>query len=73
MKLSKQAVLKSIGEKIKIARRKQEISQEKLAEFIGIHRTYMGRIERGISNPPIYTIYRVIKALKTKSSEILPF
>lgn len=68
--LSKQKYLESFGEKIKEARKKANISQEDLADSAGIHRTYMGRIERGESNPPIYTVYKIFNALKIKQIEI---
>lgn len=68
--LSKQKYLESFGEKIKVARKKANISQEDLADSAGIHRTYMGRIERGESNPPIYTVYKICNALKIKQLEI---
>mgnify|MGYP001558684479 CR=1 FL=1 len=73
MVTSKQKYLKKVGEQIIKARKKLGISQEELADLSKIHRTYMGRIERGESNPPIYTIYKIAKALKMKSSYILTF
>ena len=68
--LSKQKFLENLGEKIKQARKGENISQEDLADLAGIHRTYMGRIERGESNPPIFTIYKIFNALKIKQLEI---
>lgn len=68
MKVSKQEkdrFLKKFGKQIQKARQAAKISQEELADLVGINRTYMGRIERGVSNPPIYTIYKIEKALKT--------
>ena len=53
-----------LGRRIKRLRKELRISQEKLAERANIHRTYMGRIERGESNPPVYTVYKIAKALK---------
>ncbi|MFZ5366504.1 MAG: helix-turn-helix domain-containing protein [Patescibacteria group bacterium] len=73
MVLSKQNFLKRFGKRIKQLRKKGKISQEGLAFSAGVHRTYMGRIERGESNPPIYTVYKIAKALKIKSSELSPF
>jgi len=39
----------------------------------GIGSSYYGRIERGQVNPSLEKLYRIIKALKVKVSEILPF
>ena len=47
-----------------------KITQEVLADMAGIHRTYMGRIERGESNPPVFTVYKIIKALRLSGSEL---
>jgi transcriptional regulator with XRE-family HTH domain len=73
MVLSKQNFLKRFGKRIKQARKKTGLSQEKLAHSAGIHRTYMGRIERGESNPPIYSVYKIARALKTKVFDFLSF
>lgn len=62
-----------VGKKIQRSRKKIKISQEELAEKVGIHRNHMGRIERGETNPPLYTLYKIIKTLKIKSSDVLPF
>ncbi|MBU4348184.1 helix-turn-helix domain-containing protein [Patescibacteria group bacterium] len=68
MKVSKQEkdrFLKKFGKQIKKARQEADISQEELADLVGINRTYMSRIERGISNPPIYTIHKIQLAIKS--------
>jgi len=62
-----------IGRKIKKARQKVEMTQADVAEKAGIHVNYFARIERGEENPSIEIIEKIAKALKVKSSEILPF
>lgn len=52
-----------LGKRIKKIRKEKGVSQEELADKAKIHRTYMGKIERGESNPPIYTTYKIAKAL----------
>ncbi|OGK09303.1 hypothetical protein A2767_03650 [Candidatus Roizmanbacteria bacterium RIFCSPHIGHO2_01_FULL_35_10] len=71
MKLSKEVFLKKFGQRVKFLRRQTGLSQEQFADKVGIHRTYMGRIEQGKSNTPIFTIYRIVKACGLKSSEFL--
>lgn len=63
----------SFGKKVQKMRKRMGISQEKLAELISVHRNHMGRIERGETNPPLYKVYKITKAIKTKSSELLSF
>lgn len=59
-----------LGKRIRRLRNKSDLSQEKLAEKAGIHRTYMGKIERGESNPPIHTVSKIAKALKVSLSDL---
>ncbi len=51
----------------------QKRDQVEVAEEAGIDTSYYARIERGEANPSLEVIYAIIKALHTKSSEILPF
>lgn len=39
------------------------LSQEELAERAGVHRTYVGMLERGEKNVTIYNIERIANAL----------
>lgn len=59
-----------LGKRIRRLRKRSNMSQEVLAEKAGIHRTYMGKIERGESNPPIQTINKIAKALKIPMSDL---
>jgi len=65
--------LKQFGEKLQKIRKDQEISQDKLAEIVGVHRTYLSLVEKGERNPSLRTIYRLVKALKISAAELLPF
>lgn len=40
-----------------------KLSQEALAEAAGVHRTYVGMLERGEKNVTIYNIERIAAAL----------
>jgi len=63
--------LNNFGIILQNERKKNGLSQEKLAEFAGLHRTYISDIERGIRNPTITTIFTLCKALNTTPSELL--
>jgi transcriptional regulator with XRE-family HTH domain len=45
------------------------ISQERLAELTGLHRTYVGSVERGERNISIDNIDRIAKALELGLSD----
>ncbi|MDP4221230.1 MAG: helix-turn-helix transcriptional regulator [Bacteroidota bacterium] len=52
------------GDNIRGFRHKQGISQEKLAEYADLHRTYIGSVERGEYNLTLLTLERIARALK---------
>lgn len=51
------------GESVRELRKEKEISQEELADRAGVHRTYIGMIERGEKNITIVNIQKIAKAL----------
>lgn len=52
-------------------RLKKGFSQESFADHCGLHRTYMGGIERGERNLTIQTVFTVAKGLDLTLSELL--
>ena len=48
---------------IKIARERRELTQEEVAQRIGIHRTYLGKIEHGKREVDLFTAMNICKAL----------
>ena len=47
------------------------LSQEDLAEAAGVHRTYIGMLERGEKNVTIYNIERIARALAVQPASLL--
>ena len=47
------------------------LSQEQLAERAGLHRTYIGMLERSEKNVTIYNIERIANALSVRPSTLL--
>lgn len=66
-------ILKNFGEQVKNKRKDAEISQEELAEKLGVHRTYMSFIERGLRNPSLLLVFKISRALKIKLPELFEF
>lgn len=52
-------------------RLRQGLSQEELADLAGLHRTYVGSVERGERNISIDNMERLAAALNVKPSELL--
>lgn len=61
----REKLLNSLGLRIKELRKKKGISQEQLGEISGLHRTYIGMIERGEKNITVFNIWLISKALET--------
>lgn len=66
-------ILENFGETVRKKRKSAGLSQEELAEKLGIHRTYMSFIERGIRNPSLLMIFKISRALKIKLPELFDF
>ena len=58
-----EAVYKEIGKRIVDERKRQNMSQEKLATLSGVDRTHMGFIEQGRRKPTVSTLHKIGKTL----------
>jgi len=65
----KKEVLIKFGKKVRDERMKLELSQEELASRAGVHRTYIGMIERAEKNITLENIEKIAKALGIKISD----
>ena len=63
--------LRALGETIRKQRARRGYSQERLADLSGLHRTYIGGVERGERNISVVNIVRLAKALELRASELL--
>lgn len=64
-------ILKKFGDRVRLLRTQQGISQEKLGELAKVHRTYVGMIERGEKNITLTNIEKFSKALKVPIKSLL--
>lgn len=69
--MDKEPILVLFGQNVQKQRKAQKISQEKLAELAGVHRTYIGMIERAEKNITLCNIERIAKALKIEIKDLL--
>lgn len=63
-------ILKNFGQRVREERIKLGLSQEELATRAGVHRTYIGMVERAEKNITLVNIYKISKALRIPISEL---
>ena len=68
--MKKEAVLIAFGRKIQALRKERNLSQEQLADMAGVHRTYIGMIERAEKNITLCNIERIAKALEVNIKDL---
>lgn len=69
--MSKEPILLLFGKNVQKYRISQDLSQEKLAELAGVHRTHIGMIERAEKNITLCNIEKIAKALNIQIQELL--
>ena len=66
----KKEILIKFGQRVRYERLKQGLSQESLADKAGLHRTYIGMVERAEKNITLINIQKIAKALNIEISEL---
>jgi len=62
---------KIISKRIKKLRGELGLTQEDLAEKVGVSRVYIGYVEQGRNTPSLEILEKIAKALKSKLSYLL--
>ena len=62
---------RNLGNAIRRRRSDVSLSQEKLAEVVGCHRNYVGKVERGEQNLTVEMLWRFARALGCDAAELL--
>ena len=65
-------VFERFGIRLREIRLKKGISQERLAELAGLHRTYVSSVERGGRNISLENIDRLATALGEPMAKLMP-
>lgn len=63
-------LLAAFGRRVRELRQERGLSQEQLAQKCGLHRNYVGGIERGERNPSLRNIVRIARALSVTVPEL---
>ncbi len=63
----------NFGLAVRRERSKQGYSQESFARKVGIHRTYLGGLERGERNPTLVTMVKIARELGVSLEDLFRF
>ena len=66
-----QSLIGTLAENIRRLRRDRNLSQEELADICGLHRTYVGSVERGERNVTLSSLELLAKALRVSVVDLL--
>jgi transcriptional regulator with XRE-family HTH domain len=69
--MAEENIIQRIGLNITIIRERQGLTQEKLAELAGLHRAYIGQIERGEKNIGLRNLEKIAKGLNVTVQTLL--
>ncbi len=72
-KLDKKIILIEFGNNVRKLRLSKGLTQEQLANELGVEISQISRIERGVVNTSVTTIYAISQTLKIDSSEFFAF
>ena len=60
-----------VGRNLRVYREARGLSQEAFAEVLGVHRTYMGGIERGERNLTLRSVERIARRIEQEPLALL--
>jgi transcriptional regulator with XRE-family HTH domain len=62
---------RALGRNLRAYRKAHDLSQETFAEIMGVHRTYMGGVERGERNLTLRSLERMAGRIEIDPLELL--
>ena len=69
--MDEQRLKEVFGQELRKARNTVGLSQEKLALLVGLDRTYISMLERGIRQPSLTTIFLLCPELSISSAKLV--
>lgn len=62
---------KTLGRALRAYRTERGFSQEEFADLVGVHRTYMGAVERGERNLTLRSVEKIAEKLEIDPLDLL--
>ena len=69
-KSSDQDIIAVFGQRVRMLRKARKLSQETFADLAGLHRSYMGGVERGERNVSLVNIQKIADALEISVDQL---
>lgn len=67
------SILQKFGQQLKKLRVEKNLTQEQFAKKCGLHKNYIGMVERGVRNPSLINIEVIAKGLEISISDLMKF
>lgn len=64
-------IVELFGSKVRHFRKLRQLSQDQLAELCGLHRTYIGSVERGERNITLVNAEKIANALSVSLGDLV--
>jgi transcriptional regulator with XRE-family HTH domain len=64
-------ILTQFGKRVKELRSEKKLTQEQFAQKTGLHKNYIGMVERGERNPSLINIQVIANGLEISISELM--
>ena len=68
---TKKAVSNMVGENVRRLRLERGLTQEELAQRVGVYQSAIGQVERGETNPLVSTLIQIARALDVEPADLL--
>lgn len=62
---------RTVGRNLRAYRQERGLSQEAFADLVGVHRTYMGGLERGERNLTLKSLERIAELIEVDPLDLL--
>jgi transcriptional regulator with XRE-family HTH domain len=71
MNLKDRAFLRDLGDRVRDRRAELKLTQQELGDRCGLHRTFIGSVERGERNVSVLNLRQLAAALRTPIGDLL--